>query len=265
VLEAARCLTGWTFNRNRFPALNAGDSYFRRDWHDDGEKVVLGEVIPAGGGKRDLELLVDILCRHPSTARHVAWKLCRRFVSAEPPESLVDRCAAEFRAGDGDIRRVLRALFASAEFAQASGSLLKRPFHFIVSALRALDAETSAQGGLLEELQRMGQPLFRHPTPDGYPVDELPWTGTLVWRWNFALSLAAGKQAGARANLGRLAEALGLRAGAGADKILERWSGLLLGRAPTAAEREALEPEATAGGQERLVALLLASPAFQRY
>ena len=200
VREAARCLTGWTFDRKRRPGYRRGQTYFRADWHDDGEKTVLGTRIPAGGGAKDLEQLIDIVCRHPSTARFISEKLCRRLVSATPPETLVEQTAAVFVETQGDIRAVLRSILNSADFFSAPGTLLKRPFRFTVSALRALAADTHApaRSQVVQYLTRMGHGLFQYPTPDGYPDDETPWMGTLMWRWNFSLALASGHLGGAR-------------------------------------------------------------------
>ncbi len=254
VLEAARCLTGWTFDAKRRFAMNRDKAYFRPDWHDDGEKQVLGQTISAGGGERDVDRLVDIVCEHPSTAAYVAQKLCRRFVSPEPSQALVERVAATFTRTKGDIRSVLRTLLLSDEFGGSSGALFKRPFRFMVSALRALAADTHARadGGLVEYLGRMGHGLFQHPTPDGYPDEESPWMGTLLWRWNFALALCSGKLKGVELDM------KALRAAVSED---EKWFIYLTGREPDAALRSALGN--TEDHAQRL-ALMIASPAFQR-
>lgn len=261
VFEAARCLSGWTFDAKRRFVLNRDKAFFRADWHDDGEKTVLGVKIPAGGGEGDLERLVDIVCQHPSTARYIATKLCRRFVSSEPPKTLVDRTAAVFTRTDGDIRSILREIFLSEEFAASAGSLLKRPFRFMVTALRALAADTHARakGALVEYLGRMGHGLFQYPTPDGYPDEEVPWMGTLMWRWNFALGLTSGKLSGVEVDLEAVDAALG---GRGKDEAAPvKWFAHLVGRAPTPAELNALQ---TAETQAERLALMLAGPAFQR-
>ena len=254
VLEAARCLSGWTFDRDRFWAMNAGESFFKADWHDDGEKGGLGVVIPKGGGRRDLYRLVEIVCGHASTARFIATKLCKRFVSVEPPVELVEAVAGAFTRTRGDIKAMLRVVFGSEAFAASRGQLLKRPLKFMVSAMRALAADTQAEKAVLEPLQRMGQGLFQYPTPDGYPDEELPWMGTLMWRWNFGLALAAGKQGGVRVDLGVLRRAMGKGAGA------REWFRYLVGRVPSAEELAAVTGE----NEEQSVGLVLASPAFQR-
>lgn len=254
VSEAARCLSGWTFDRNRFFALNQGESFFKADWHDDNIKQVLGTVIPPGGGEKDLDRLVEIVCSHPSTAKFVATKLCKRFVSMEPPASVVGKVAAEFTRTRGDIKCVLRALFSAPEFTASRGQLLKRPLKFMVSAMRALAADTQAEKPVLEPLQRMGHGLFQYPTPDGYPDEELPWMGTLMWRWNFGLALASGKQPAARVELWRLARSLGVKNEA-AD-----WFSYLVGRSPMPEELAALKD----ADETQVVGLILASPAFQR-
>lgn len=271
VSEAARCLSGWTFDATRTFALNRGNAYFRPECHDDGPKTVLGVPVPAGGGPKDLDVLVAAVCSHPNTARFIAAKLCRRFVSPDPPETLVKDAADAFARSRGDIKAVLRCILDSQAFAASRGVLLKRPFKFVVSALRATGADTHAGSGVTETLHRMGHGLFQYPTPDGYPDQELPWMGTLMWRWNFALALANNSQPGVRFALAPLLKALG------SDLLpaTERLFGHLAGRAPTAPEFEAL---AQAGGSlaastgkdssetmaAQTLGLILASPAFQR-
>ena len=319
VREAARCLSGWTFDVKRVFALNQGESFFKPDWHDDGEKTVLGQVIAgrsrarksveivaedrpndhrlaaaatdSGGarksvdgrpedhrlaaaaydGSKDIDDLVNIVCSHPSTAQFIATKLCRRFISYTPPESIVQRVADEFTKTKGDIKSLLRVILKSDEFAASRGTLLKRPFKFIVSALRATAADTSAEKGVLEPLHRMGHGLFQYPTPDGYPDEELPWMGTLMWRWNFSLALAGGKQPGARVNLTPLIQALRTEKAKEPDSAT--WFGHLVGRKPTEKELAAIaltpptkkdaSPEFAAESKQT-VGLILASPAFQR-
>ena len=248
VMEAARCLTGWTV-RDRH-GLGKARVEFHADQHDDGRKCVLGVEIPAAGGERDAETLLAIVAAHPSTARHLATKLCRRFIADEPPDAAVERVAAAFAGSAGDIRSTLRALFATPEFAHSRGTKLKRPFHYTVSILRASEAATDAGPALTSYLARMGHAPFQYPTPDGYPEQAVAWQGALFWRWKLALALAGGHVEGTRIDAPRLLERVG-----GQDGLLAH----LLGRQPEARERELF----LARGAPNL-GLLLASPAFQR-
>jgi len=251
VMEAARCLTGWTVHPSgyKWNFMHHGEVVFNPKNHDDGEKVVLGQRIPAGGGTGDLDALLDIITLHPATARHIATKLCRRFISEEPSEGVVQSVAAEFLRTKGDIRDMLRVLFGSAEFREARGEKFKRPFHFMVSALRAVNGRSNASRELLDFLTRMGHAPFQYPTPDGYPEEAAPWMGTLLWRWNFATALVENRITGTQVNLERLMTDVG-----GDNGLMAH----TLGRAATRIESEAYR-DSGAG-----LALLLASPGFQK-
>ncbi|MBK7645008.1 MAG: DUF1800 domain-containing protein [Planctomycetes bacterium] len=248
VMEAARCLSGWTV-RDRH-GFKKAQVEFHSDAHDDGRKCVLGVEIPSGGGERDVQILLDALARHPATARHIATKLCTRFLADLPPAAAVADVAAAFEASAGDIPSTLRALFSRPEFEQLRGVKLKRPFHYLVSILRASAAQTDGGPALASYLARMGQAPFQYPTPDGYPEEASAWQGALFWRWKLGFALANGRVAGTRIDAARLVE----RAG-GADALLAH----LLGRTPRERERELFLDE----GEPRL-GLVFASPAFQR-
>ena len=264
VVEAARALSGWHLREGK--VLRRGSVEFRAGDHDDGEKTLLGRRIPRGLGAKDLDLVVEIVCGHPATPRFVAWKLCRRLVADDPPAGLVERAAASFRSSGLEVTALLRTILLSEEFAASAGTKVRRPFHFVVAALRGLGADTHAAPGLLEFLGRMGQAPFQHPTPDGYPDEPEPWMGTLLWRWNFALALPAGGVPGTQVDLGALVAAMG---GPGAVRSAADLAPLLLGRRATADERAAVEAHAPGGRDAdpvrfaEGVGLLLASPAFQ--
>jgi uncharacterized protein (DUF1800 family) len=248
VMELARCLTGWTVrDRKRFLK---GSVEFVAEAHDDGEKLLLGERIPAGLGRGDLDRALEILVRHPSTASHIARKLCRRFLGEDATGKAA--VAAAFASSGGDLRATLAALLRGAAFQDpaARGAKLKRPFHFAVSCLRATGAESDCGPALSEYLGRMGHAPFQCPTPDGYPAEDGAWTGTLLWRWRLAGQLARGAIEGTRVDAQALERELGGREGVVAH---------LLGRTPSAGESMLV---GTSPGES--LALTLASPAFQR-
>ncbi|MFO0554613.1 MAG: DUF1800 domain-containing protein [Polyangiaceae bacterium] len=251
IMNAARCLTGFVVRESWAP----GEVEFVPERHDDGEKVVLGQRIPAGGGRGDVERLLDIVAEHPSTARHVSEKLARAFIAEEPPRAIVDCAAQTFLATSGDLRATVRVILSSNEFEEARGTLFKRPFRFMASALRALGADTHAKERLVAWLGRMGQAPFAWPTPDGYPTRRERWLGTLMTRFSLASALGRNDLEGTRLDLDRLRAAV-----VGSDKTVAL-AAHLFGRAPTARERDAL----TGRSPDNALGLALASPGFQVY
>jgi uncharacterized protein (DUF1800 family) len=196
VTEVARAFTGWTIENPRDGARYR----FEPRIHDPGEKIVLGHRIKAGGGESDGEQVLDILSRHPSTARFIATKLVRHFVSDSPPASLVDRVAAKFQETDGDLREVMRTILTSAEFLspEAYRAKVKTPFEFLVSAMRATGADVQDATPLVRAMQQLGMPMYNCQPPTGYKDTADAWvnTGALVNRMNVALALASNRMRG---------------------------------------------------------------------
>jgi uncharacterized protein (DUF1800 family) len=166
---------------------------FKPYQHDPGTKVVMGHTFGPNGGVEEGVQLIDFLSHHPSTARFISTKLCRRFVSDNPPQALVDRVSQKFTETDGDIRETLRAIFESPEFLDPAnyGAKVKQPFEYAISCIRA--AGTTVLGGqeLFWKLQAMGEPLYLCEPPTGYPDTAKAWmgTGSLLSRINFATDL----------------------------------------------------------------------------
>jgi len=190
VTEVARAFTGWTIQQPR----QGGGFGFEARLHDDGEKIVLGHRIKAGGGMKDGEQVLDLLAAHPSTAHFIATKLVRRFVSDTPPSSLVDRAAARFTATGGDLRETMRTILTSREFLSpdAYRAKVKTPFEFVVSAARATGADVINAATLVRAVQQLGMPLYQCQPPTGYADSADAWvnTGALVNRMNFATQIA---------------------------------------------------------------------------
>jgi uncharacterized protein (DUF1800 family) len=244
VQEVARCLTGWTLDRPR-----QGTQFVFREWmHDNGEKTVLGHKIPAGGGIKDGEMVIDILARHPSTAKFIATKLARRFVSDAPPQSLIDRVAAVYMKTDGDIREMLRAIFTSPEFnsKEAYRAKIKSPFELAVSAIRALDVDVRAPMQTAQFIAKMGQPLYLYQAPTGYPDRADQWvnTGALLERLNFGLALTTNKLRGAAFDVKRAASGVDMSERQG---VLERALALLLDGDVSAQTRSVLDKQLKEG------------------
>jgi len=203
VQEVARCFTGWTIEKPNAEGL----FLYRPGLHDNGEKIVLGHKIPAGGGIADAERVLDILAAHPSTAHFIATKLARRFISDDPPPSVIDRAAAVFLKTDGSIRETLRAIITSPEFFSTTSfrAKLRSPFEYVAAAMRALNADTDGDRPALDAIGRMGQPIFGKLTPDGYRDRADQWlsSGVMVQRFNFASALAQNRIKGTKIEMTR--------------------------------------------------------------
>jgi uncharacterized protein (DUF1800 family) len=195
VTQVARVFTGWGVDH---PQLGGGFK-FDENRHEPGAKRVLGAKIKEGGEREGREVL-HLLAARPATARFISRKLAIRFVGDEPPQSLVDRMAKSYLSSGGDIATVLGTLFHSAEFwdAGAYRAKVKTPLEFVVSAIRATDADTQNQQPLTNALREMGMPLYGSVPPTGYNWQSSTWVsaGALVNRMNFALSLAANRLPG---------------------------------------------------------------------
>jgi uncharacterized protein (DUF1800 family) len=286
VQEVARCFTGWTIfqprgggaavnailgeaGRNRTErgsagSLRAGTFFFNTRTHDDGEKIVLGQKIPSGGGIKDGLAVLDILSRHPSTAKFIATKLVRHFVADDPPPALVDRVAATFTKTDGDIRESLKTIFFSKEFnsTEAYRVKIKRPFELVVSAIRTLGADTNGGPGTHRWIERMGEPLYGFQTPNGYSDAAETWvnTGGLLERMNFGLALACNRVQGTRVDLSKFANGDKSQA-----KVMDESLKTILAGEISATTKEALLKKLEQSDPvTKVVGLILGTPEFQR-
>ncbi len=175
VRETARAFTGWTL---RLTPQGGGGFVFRPDWHDAEDKTVLGTRLPKGRGVQDGEQVLDMLVEHPSTARFIATKMCRRLVSDDPPASLIDKVATQFAASRGDLRAATATILRSREFDDpaARGAKVKSPLEFLASGARALGVPATADPRLVQGLRALGEPLYGASAPTGYPDEPMART-----------------------------------------------------------------------------------------
>ncbi|MBM3461059.1 MAG: DUF1800 domain-containing protein [Armatimonadetes bacterium] len=260
VEEAARVLTGWTVPR-------IGERFeFDESRHDDESKTVLGLRFPAGGGAEEGERLLRYLATHPTTCEFIARKLCRRFVSDDPPRALVYRVASAFQGSGGDIPTALRELALSPEFARRSvwRAKVKSPLELAVSAVRAVDAEVRDPALLAAEIEGMGQALYKCAPPTGYPDTGQAWLspGSFLKRVSFAADFADGLGRGVRVPLEPF---LALKSADRVERVLvER----LLDNEAAAATRHSLlgtlQGKVSATTVREALRLTLGSPEFQK-
>src|SRR6516165_5067517 len=193
VITLARVLTGWSINRPDTPEFIGYAAVFEGARHDFSPKVFLGHALRSRG-KAEGEEALDILAESPATARHIAFELAQYFVTDDPPEPLVEQLAARFLATEGNIREVLRSLFASREFWGSYSQKYKTPYQFVISAVRAAGAPVGDMRPLLAAMSQLGMPLYGCLTPDGYKNTEDAWLSpdATERRINFAEALARG-------------------------------------------------------------------------
>ena len=304
VREVARCFTGWSIGtadgvRNRINRYGeAGEFHFYPAVHDEGEKVVLGHRIPAGGGMRDGEMVLDLLANDRATWRHISYQLCQRLVCDQPPISIVNKCIDTWQRTDGNLREIVKTIVTSPEFFSpvAMRKKIKSPFEYAVSSVRALDGSLDPyalvsrkqlpreansmvrppQGGgyldmntntLLGQIGTMGEPIFQYQAPTGFPEDSRKWvsSGALISRLNFSLSLTQGRINDVK--LEDPAEDAGSEMNVNA--MIDRVSNRILHGQISSATRATLLREAQADSGTKvtpatIAALLLGSPEFQR-
>ena len=195
VTELAKILTGWTIQQPR----RGGGFNFNERIHEPGTKYLLGEKFKEDGEKEGAKA-IEMLAKHPSTAKFISRKLAMRFVSDTPPDALVNRMAETFKKSDGDIREVLRTMFKSPEFwaPQTYRAKVKTPLEFVASALRATNADVQNGLPLIQQLNKMGMPLYGAQPPTGYSMKAETWVNSaaLLDRMNFALALGTGRLPG---------------------------------------------------------------------
>jgi uncharacterized protein (DUF1800 family) len=182
VYGATTCFTGWRVNEE------TGRFAFDESAHFPYTKIVLGQVIPEFQGVQDGKQVLDLLAYHPASARYICRRLCRRLISDNPPESIVQAAADVFVANKNapdQLKKVVRTILLSTEFRTTWGEKIKRPFEYSVSVMRALYADFTPTDSFFWNYDSIGQPLFSWRPPNGYPDDRGAWTGTMpmLQRW----------------------------------------------------------------------------------
>ena len=266
VVQVARAFTGWGID-NR-----AGTFLYRGANHDQTAKTVLGQTLPANQGKKDGDDVLEILARHPSTARFISTKLCRRFVSDTPGESVIARGADAFTRSEGDIAEVMRAIIGTPDFwndAFGPGKV-KTPHEYVVSALRAVGAEVTSARSFVEggrsTLTAMGMPTYEALDPTGWSdrgSDWIPNPGSHLNRMNFALRLVSQTVEGVSVDLRALIGDTDAADAAAVTAVVDRriFGGTL--NPDVAAACRAVTRTGSLLPGFKAVGMALASPAFQ--
>lgn len=189
VSELARVLTGWTI-------AGRGNFTFDPNIHDYAAKTVLGINIPAttqasvgAAALNEGETIINLLVGHLSTALFVSRKMLRYFLRYDPTDEQVTQVASVYLTTGGDIKSMLRAVL-SRQNVMSAPAKFKRPYHYVVSAVRALAPTVANVSSLAGQISVAGQAPFTFDTPDGYPDSAEYWSGNILPRWNYASFIA---------------------------------------------------------------------------
>ncbi len=203
VYEAARSFTGWTIEDGSntgkgtiFPST--GKFTYFDGWHDNYQKRVLGtEFDPNSPPMADGREVLDLLAAHHGTALNLCSKLCRRFVSDEPPAELVKKAAItwiKYANHPDQIKYVLKTILLSHEFVKEDDKV-KRPFDYVTSFLRMTGADFMPNENLFNLVADTGYKQFAWPTPTGHPDIAQYWlnTNSTLGSWNIIAALIGGE------------------------------------------------------------------------
>lgn len=195
VYGATTCFTGWRIDEA------TGLFKFDATAHFPYQKLVMGRLIPTAQGIKDGRDVLDILARHPSAARYICRRLCRRLIADNPPERIVQAAADVFMANldaPDQLRQVTRTILLSPEFRTTWGEKIKRPFEYVVSLFRAAEADYVPEDSFFWNYESTGQPLFAWVPPNGYPDDKETWSSTMpmLQRWRFCNSMIEWRYGG---------------------------------------------------------------------
>ncbi|MBL8327275.1 MAG: DUF1800 domain-containing protein [Rubrivivax sp.] len=245
VTAFAAVLTGWRILPRPQDMLDlpsdARVAGFDPDWHEPGEKTVLGQRIAEGAG--GLDQVLELLVRHPATAQFIALKLARHFVADDPPATLVQRLAQRFQRSDGDLPALYAELIGAPEAWVETPQKLKTPAEWVISSWRLLGIGPQVlQRQPDAGISTLGQRLQAAPSPAGWPDRQEEWLGPdAVWK-RVEWATRAGERMGLQVDARELARrALG----------------------PRLSEATAQQIARAADGPQAL-ALLLLSPEFLR-
>ncbi|MEM7442994.1 MAG: DUF1800 domain-containing protein [Pseudomonadota bacterium] len=188
VIALAKILTGWSVSRLR--DLNPGTFRYHDLAHEPGPKTLLGHRFDQGG-EAEGEAALDMLARHPSTARHIATKLARHFVADEPPETAIEALSDTFTSTDGSLTAMCRTMLELPEAWQPHLAKVRTPNDLLIAALRALDV-TDVDDRSAATLRLLGQVPWTAPSPAGWPDEAADWLGpeALMRRIDWAVAVA---------------------------------------------------------------------------
>ena len=211
VYAAARVFTGWNYsitgdratpNTSYAFVFNSGQheataKTFSFPVYSNGSTTIPARAATAG--LQDGLDLINALAIHPETAKRLARKLWSFFVSEtrDPDSAWVSDIAAVYLANGTQMKPVLRAVFLSSQFMNATTYFQRYawPAEFVVRSLKEVGYLGFSVNDALTPMVNMGQTLFEPPDVAGWDLGTW-WfsTGGMLARMNFASVLASNQK-----------------------------------------------------------------------
>ena len=190
VKSAAKAFTGWAskptpppFFLGPFPM----EFNFDENDHDNSEKEFLGEK-----GNFNGEDIVELVSKHPSTAKFICMRLYLYFVSEEENWDEINKLSDIYLTSDGDIKKVLENIIKSDHFKsrEIMFKKVKSPSDLVFGVTRLVDRFEIPEldsAELATNTLLMGQFLLNPPSVEGWHEGE-EWidSGSLIERINYA-------------------------------------------------------------------------------
>ena len=173
VTSLSRAITGWSANSEPEKGP-VGAFIFHAVHHEPGPQVIMKKVYPDTGVTQGKAILRD-LAVHPATARHIAYKLARHFVSDIPPPAMVTRLERCFNASGGDLAALSRTLLTSPEAWTHKRTKIRMPQEYL-SAMMRLSGHRVVPQQVLDFLRIMGQPNWGSAAPNGFSDLTTVWS-----------------------------------------------------------------------------------------
>jgi len=194
VTSFAKILTGWTVEFSSPTTQGFGEFSFDKKRHEPGTQTVMGKHYSAQGSNQ-AKAVLRTLAKHPSTARFIATKLARHFVSDDPPESAVSKLEQVFLATGGDLPSLYRAVVDLPEAWIESGNKFRMPEDYLIAAGRAVGFPAAYEAFLYDIPAEMGQQTYASSGPNGWEDTASDWiTGYgVLRRADVAVALATAK------------------------------------------------------------------------
>lgn len=192
----AKALTGWTIE-TKPTEPNFGRVIFRQRWHEPGAKSFMGRRY-ADNGPEQAAQMIAYVSSHRATSKHIAEKLLRHFISETPDDADIDMLSSVFTETGGDLKALAKAVVRLDNGWTEKQPKFKSPDDWVVSMGRVLGMEDTVGNNANSFLLTLGQPVFRAPSPQGFPDMAADWIGADAIKKRLEFANRVARKVGSR-------------------------------------------------------------------